>query len=427
MNEMSKIEDKFLEVAEKLSNQKYLEAIRNAFITILPITVMGGLVSVISSAPVTPHTKNAFLLAWASFVKSNSLILTWINTLTLGAMAIFVCLTITWYLCKHYQISALTPLLLSFFGIMILTAKPTKLTFNQKMVEISYIDGKGLLIGIFVAIATVELYRFLKAKHFGEIHMPESVPASLSNTFASLSTSIVIMTFFSAIFIIFNKNHTTLAQWFTKIITPGLKATDSIWFVLIMTIIISIGWFFGIHNATFWGLMGPIMFINLSANAAANATGHVPPTFLTEATWAYFIQIGGVGCALPLAMLLLFSKSEQMRAVGKMGLIPSFFGISEPITFGLPVMLNPIMFIPAFLAPTVNAILTWLAMSLHLVKKTFAMLSFNMPSIFGSYFATSDFKGPVLIIILVIIDMVIYFPFMKVYEKAQLKEELGTN
>ena len=394
MNEMSKIEDKFLEVAEKLSNQKYLEAIRNAFITILPITVMGGLVSVISSAPVTPHTKNAFLLAWASFVKSNSLILTWINTLTLGAMAIFVCLTITWYLCKHYQISALTPLLLSFFGIMILTAKPTKLTFNQKMVEISYIDGKGLLIGIFVAIATVELYRFLKAKNFGEIH---------------------------------NKNHTTLAQWFTKIITPGLKATDSIWFVLIMTIIISIGWFFGIHNATFWGLMGPIMFINLSANAAANATGHVPPTFLTEATWAYFIQIGGVGCALPLAMLLLFSKSEQMRAVGKMGLIPSFFGISEPITFGLPVMLNPIMFIPAFLAPTVNAILTWLAMSLHLVKKTFAMLSFNMPSIFGSYFATSDFKGPVLIIILVIIDMAIYFPFMKVYEKAQLKEELGIN
>ena len=99
MNEMSKIEDKFLEVAEKLSKQKYLEAIRNAFITILPITVMGGLVSVISSAPVTPHTKNAFLLAWASFVKSNSLILTWINTLTLGAMAIFVCLTITWYLC----------------------------------------------------------------------------------------------------------------------------------------------------------------------------------------------------------------------------------------------------------------------------------------------------------------------------------------
>ncbi|MFR6673787.1 MAG: PTS sugar transporter subunit IIC [Enterococcus avium] len=421
------MEEKILNWSNKLGNQRYLKAIRNSFITILPITVMGGLVAVISAAPVTEDTTNGFLLAWADFVAKNTLIFSWVNALTLGALAIYVCLTLTWFLCKHYKLDALIPMLVSFFGVMLLTIEPQKLAFDGKTAEISYIDGKGLLVGFFVSIVTVELFRILKAKHFGEIKLPSSVPASLSDTFSSLATTVVIMGLFSFVYALFNHFDTTMAIWVTTIITPSLKATDSLWFVLIMTILINIGWFFGIHNATFWGLMGPIMFMNLSANAAAIADGQTPTAFLSEPTWAYFIIIGGVGNCLSLGILLCLSKSTQMRAVGRMGIIPAFFGISEPITFGLPIMLNPIMFIPNFLTGAVNATITYLLMNGGIIKNPFAMLSFNMPSIFGAYFSTSDIKASVLIVVLIAIDIVIYFPFFKMNERQQLKVEQATS
>lgn len=417
------MEEKILDWSNKLGNQRHLKAIRNSFISILPITVMGGLVAVLSAAPVTEATTNTFLLAWADFVGKNSLILSWINTMTLGALSIYVCLTITWFLCKHYKLDALVPLLISFFGVMLLTVEPLTLAFDGKTAEISYIDGKGLLVGIFVAIVTVELFHYLKKNNFGEIKLPASVPASLSETFSSLAITILILVLFSMIFVLFHAFGTTMAAWLSSAITPSLKATDSLWFVVLMTALINIGWFFGIHNATFWGLMGPIMFMNLSTNAAAVADKIAPTAFLTEATWAYFIVIGGTGSCLPLAMLLCFSKSTQMKTVGRMGIVPAFFGISEPVTFGLPIMLNPVMFVPSFLTGVVNATVTYLVMSAGLVKKTFAMLSFNMPSIFGAYFSTSDMRAVLLIIVLIGLDMLIYFPFFKMNERQQLKIE----
>lgn len=417
------MEEKVLKIANALSNQRHLRAIRNAFISILPITIMGGLFAVISSAPVTDDTTNGFLLAWSSFVKENNMIFSWVNTLTLGAIAVYVCLAITYFLCKHFKLDILIPMTISFYGVMLLTINPVKLAFDKKVAEISYMDGKGLLVGIAVAIITVEVYRIFKEKKIGVIKMPPSVPPSLTETFASLFTSVVIMMIFTIGFIIFNKLDTTFAIWLIDFITPTLKATDSIWFILTITIIINIGWFFGIHNATFWGLVGPIMFMNLSANASAHAAGMKLSGILTEPFWAYFVAIGGVGQVLSLGIILSFSKSKQMKTIGRMGVVPAFFGISEPITFGLPIMLNPVFFLPSFLTAAVNATITFLLMNSGFIGKTYAMLSFNMPSIFGAYFSTSDFKAVILIVALLVIDMLIYFPFTRMYEKQQLKLE----
>lgn len=103
--------------------------------------------------------------------------------------------------------------------------------------------------------------------------------------------------------------------------------------------------------------------------------------------------------------------------VGKLGIIPAFFGISEPITFGLPIMLNPILFIPCFLTSIVNVTVSYLLMSADVIGRTFAMLSYNMPSIFGSYLATGDIKAAVLIVVLILVDIVIYYPFFKAHER----------
>lgn len=133
------------------------------------------------------------------------------------------------------------------------------------------------------------------------------------------------MAIFLVMFIIFHSMETTFAIWLGSIIAPQISATDSLWFIVIMTFIINAAWFFGIHNATFWGIMGPIMFMNLSNNAAQLSGGIAPTAILTESFWIYFVCIGGVGSCLSISLLLCFSKSKMMKTVGRISVLPAFW------------------------------------------------------------------------------------------------------
>ncbi len=419
---MNNLEDKILAFSAKLGNEVHLKAIRNTFISMLPIMIFGGLAAVIGSAPATDNA-TGFMRAWANFVSANSSVFSWISVLGLGFTSLYITLGITYNLCKTYKIDPLIPLFISVFGIFMLAVNPKKIVYGMSLADLTYLDGKGIIIGLFVGIFTVEIYRILKEKNFGKIKLPDSVPPSLSETFSSLAVSVVIMFFYLIVFTIFNSMHTTLAAWLGGLIAPQVKATDSLIFILIMTFIINAAWFFGIHNATFWGIMGPIMFMNLSTNAAQQAAGLAPSAILTESFWVYFVCIGGTGACLSIAILCCFSKSKMIKTVGRISVLPAFFGISEPVTFGLPMMLNPIFFIPCACVPTINALIAYLFMHTQIIKKTYAMLSFNMPSIFGSFLSTGDFKALVLVAALLVLDMIIYYPFMKMYERQQLKLE----
>lgn len=422
MNKFSNIENKILAFSNKLGSEVHLMAIRNTFITMLPIMIFGGIAAVIGAAPATEGA-TGFMKAWSDFVGGHSIIFSWISVLGLGFTTLYIAIGITHFLLKNYKLDGVIPTFISLFGVVMLTVRPKELVYGMSLADLTYLDGKGILIGIFTGIFTVEMYRFLKNKNFGKINLPDNVPASLSETFASLAVSVVIMSIYLVLFIIFDSMGTSMAEWLSTAIAPQIKATDSLWFIVLMTFIINVAWFFGIHNATFWGLMGPIMFMNLSTNAAQQASGVAASAILTESFWVYFVVIGGVGSCLSIAILLCFSKSKMMKTVGKISVLPAFFGISEPVTFGLPIMLNPIFFIPCAFVSVVNAIISFLCMNSNLIGKTYAMLSFNMPSIFGSFLSTGDFKAPILVVVLILLDMLMYFPFVKIYEKQQLMLE----
>lgn len=419
---MKNLEEKILEISAKLGNEVHLKAIRNTFISMLPIMIFGGIFAVIGAAPATENA-TGFMKAWADFVSANSAIFSWVSVLGLGFTSLYIALGITYNLCKEYKVDPLIPLFICIFGMFMLTVKPEKLVYGTSLTDLNYLDGKGIIVGLFVGIFTVEIYRILKQKNFGKIKLPDSVPPSLSETFSSLAISVLIMLFYLVLFVIFKSMNTTFAAWIASIIAPQIKATDSLWFILLMTFIINAAWFFGIHNATFWGLMGPIMFMNLSTNAAQQASGIAPTAILTESFWVYFVVIGGVGACLSVSILCCFSKSEMIKTVGRISELPAFFGISEPATFGLPMMLNPIFFIPCAFVPTINACIAYFCMNTNIIGKTYAMLSFNMPSVFGAFLSTGDVKALLLVVALLILDMVLYYPFVKMYERQQLKLE----
>ncbi|MEO1772768.1 PTS sugar transporter subunit IIC [Candidatus Enterococcus ferrettii] len=417
-NTLSEKMDQYISpLANKLSQQRHLKATRDAFMSMLPITLFGSIPIILNAAPVTENTTNRFLLAWASFAEQNSMILNWISGITLSAMSLFICIGVTYFLCRHYKEDVLRPLMFAVVGFLMLVLTPLKLGWDGKEVEISFLDGRGILLALFVSIVTVEGYHWMRKKNIGRISMPDSVPASLSETFAALVPGLILMTFFSIVFIIFHAFDTTAVQFLYNIMAPSFQAADSLPFTILSIFLIHLFWFFGIHDAALAGILGPIRDGNLSINAAEKMAGTDLSNVFTTPFWTYFVIIGGSGSVLALAFLMMRSKSKQLSTVGKVGFLPSIFGISEPMIFGTPLMLNPIFFVPFIFTSVFNGIVTYLCMSWGIVGKTFAVFSWQMPAPIGAFLSTMDWRAIVLVLALIALDGVLYYPFFKVYEK----------
>lgn len=397
-------------VANRLGNECHLRAIRDAFMSLLPINFMGGIAAVISSLPLEI---------------SNSIVFSWINALTLGAMSIYVCIGIIHFLCKSRKIESFLPILLGVCGFLMLVLEPVSLGWDGKMIEMSYMDGKGLIAAMLIAILTADLYCYMRKREFGKISLPDTVPASLADVFASIVPGAVLLLLYTVIFVVCNAAGTTLPKLIYGILSPSLKAVDNIGFTILITLFVHVFWFFGIHDAALAGVLAPIRDGNLSINAAAHAAGQALPNIFTTPFWVYFVVIGGCGSVLALSVLLCRSKSKQLKTIGRLGIVPAFFNISEPIIFGLPLMLNPIFFIPFMVTSTLNGAIAFFVTQIGLIERSFAMLSWQMPSVIGAFLSTLDWKAPILIVVLIVLDGIIYYPFFKIYEKQLVKEENG--
>ena len=170
------------------------------------------------------------------------------------------------------------------------------------------------------------------------------------------------------------------------------------------------------------------MYSNYSANAAAYAKGIAAanlPHIWTEPLWWNWMVIGGSGATLALAVMVLRCKSVQLKTVGKVAIIPALFNINEPLIFGLPIVLNPLFFIPWLLAPTINGLIAYICMAIGIVNKTFIYPGWNIPAPIAQFLSNMDLRSIFLTLVMIIIDGLIYYPFLKVWDKQKLEEERG--
>ncbi|MFT4006030.1 MAG: PTS transporter subunit EIIC, partial [Lacrimispora sp.] len=227
-------------VADKMGNECHLRAIRDAFMSLLPITFIGGIAAVISSAPSVETAGGGLTLGWAKFVANNSTIFSWINALTLGAMSFYICIGIIHFLCKSRKVESFIPILLGVFGFMMLIMEPISLGWDGKTAEISFMDGKGLVAAMVISIATADLYCYMRKRELGKINLPDTVPASLSDIFASIVPGAILMGLYILIFAAMNKLGTTLPKLIYHAISPSLTAVDNLGFTIIITMLVQI-------------------------------------------------------------------------------------------------------------------------------------------------------------------------------------------
>lgn len=196
--------------------------------------------------------------------------------------------------------------------------------------------------------------------------------------------------------------------------------------ILIGLIIQQLLWSVGLHGSSILlAVLRPPFMMLLDQNRMAFEAGQPLPNIINLSFYELWIQFGGSGTTLGLVFsLLLFVKSKQLKNLGKLAIIPSLFNINEPVSFGIPIIMNPIMFIPWIVAPLVSATVTYFAMSFGLVAKaTGVLIPWTTPCFISGTLATNSISGGILQIILIVITGAIYYPFIRAWDKQKLMEE----
>lgn len=414
------IENRISPVAGKISSQRHIMAIRDGFIAAMPFMIVGSFLLVFVYPPFSVESSWGFARSWLALSgKYENQILTPFN-MTMGIMSIYITAAIAYNLARRYQLDPFMTAMLALMGFLLVSAPQA----NGNMPTVA-LGGVGIFTAVIVAIYVTELTRFLKQHNIG-IRLPPQVPANIKQSFDLLIPILaVIITLYPISMGVQALFDQLLPQAIMALFQPLISAADSLPAILLAVLICHLLWFAGIHgSAIVSGMLQAFWLTNLGLNQTDLAAGLPLTHIMTEAFWNFLIVIGGSGATFGLVLLFLRSKSVHLRAMGKLSLVPSMFNINEPVIFGTPIVMNPTFFIPFILSPMINAVVAYTAVTTNLLTHMISLVPWTSPAPIGAAWAMGwDFRVTVLVLLLMALSALIYYPFFKVYEKQLLAQE----
>ena len=328
----------FTPIAHKVDNQRHLSAIKAGMVAMTPFTILGSFFAIIPALPNMIGENNPV----SQFILNNAEILDLPVTISIGLIGLYACMCISFNLGNHYKLYIPGCVTLSTFAFLFLVSSFTP----DGTLELGNLGAKGLFTGMLTAIGAVELYNLCKKKNL-TIRMPEGVPDFVSKSFELIPTTIIVGgTFIVLRFVSLNVFGELPPQILTRFLEPLVGSMDNPWAVLALNFCICTVFFFGIHSSVFSPITRPIMVTFIAENIAAMQAGQPIPHFYTAGASSAFFGFTGAGITIGCVIACMLSKNKSFKKIGQVSLFPSLFGINEPILFGAPIILNPIMFIP---------------------------------------------------------------------------------
>ncbi|MGX9419158.1 PTS sugar transporter subunit IIC [Vibrio sp. WJH972] len=414
------IENKIAPVAGAFASQRHVSAIRDGFIGGMPFMIVGSFLLVFAFPPFSPDTSFAFGQWWLGLSQEYlEQIMTPFN-MTMGIMSCYISVGIAYNLANHYKLDALPTGLLSLMTFLLVAAP-----MEEGKLSASFMGGTGIFTSIIVSIYVTELTRILKEKNIG-IKLPEQVPAKIRQSFDLLIPAlVVIFTIYPLNLLLQGQFDMILPAAIMSLFAPLISASDSLPAILLAAFLAHALWFAGIHGAAIvGGIMAPFWLVNLGLNQDALAAGGELPATFIEPFWSFFITLGGSGATFALVLLYLRSKSAHLQSIGKLCAVPTLFNINEPVIFGSPIVMNPILFIPFVGTPMINATIAYTAVQTDMIGKVISLVPWTAPAPIGAAWGAGwEMSNGLLVIGLIVLDIVIYYPLFKIYEKQLLKEE----
>ncbi|VNW02932.1 PTS system, lactose-specific IIBC [Streptococcus pneumoniae] len=420
MNKLIAFIEKGKPFFEKLSRNIYLRAIRDGFIAGMPVILFSSIFILIAFVP------NSWGFKWsdevvAFLMKPYSYSMGILALLVAGTTAKSLTDSVNRSMEKTNQINYMSTLLAAIVGLLMLAADPI-----ESGLATGFLGTKGLLSAFLAAFVTVAIYKVC-VKNNVTIRMPDEVPPNISQVFKDvIPFTLSVVSLYALDLLARHFVGASVAESIGKFFAPLFSAADGYLGITIIFGAFAFFWFVGIHGPS---IVEPAIAAITYANAEVNLNllqqGMHADKILTSGTQMFIVTMGGTGATLVVPFMFMWlTKSKRNRAIGRASVVPTFFGVNEPILFGAPLVLNPIFFIPFIFAPIANVwIFKFFIETLGMNSFT-ANLPWTTPAPLGLVLGT-NFQVPsfILAALLIVVDVVIYYPFLKVYDEQILEEE----
>lgn len=428
------LENKVMPVAGRVAGQRHLQALRDGIILTMPRIIVGSLFLILGFLPIPGYDDfmaNTFGDQWLTK-------LMYPVGATFDIMALIAAFGIAYRLAEKYRVDALSAGAISVAAFLLAT--PYQVSFTPDgaseavlvggAIPAALMGSKGLFVAMLIAMLSTEIYRFIIQKNI-IIKMPDGVPPAVSKSFVALIPGFIVITLIWVLRLLveqtdFQSLHNIIGEVLGK---PLGILGGSLIGSLVAVFLVQLLWSCGLHGASIvGGVMGPIWLSAMDANRLAFQGGETLPNIFTQQFFDIFVYIGGSGATLALVLaMILRARSKQMKQLGRLAIGPGLFNINEPVVFGMPIVMNPILIVPFILTPLVMVLTTYIGMSTGLVAKPAGIaVPWTMPPIIGGYLAAGGkMSGAVLQLINFALAFTIYYPFFRIWDKQKLVEEGG--
>lgn len=420
MNAMIKRIEKMKPFFEKISNNSYLRAIRDGFISLIPVILFSSFFLLVAYVP------NAFNFHWGEEIES---ILMKAYNGSMGILGILMAATVTKSLTENFntklpktnQINSTSTMIAAFIAFLIVGVDSLEGGFAS-----DYMGTKGLMTAFIVGFIVPNIYRFCVSKNL-TVKMPEEVPGNISQTFKDLIPITLSTVFFGGFDLGFrNLVGSGFSEKLIELFQPIFSAADGYFGLALIFGAMAFFWFVGIHGPSIVEpAVAAIYITNVEMNFQLYQSGEHAPKILSQGLQYFVATLGGTGATLVITLMFAFlAKSKQLKTMGRASAIPVLFGVNEPMLFGAPIVLNPIFFIPFILAPILNVWIFKFFVEVLDMNGFIYNLPWTTPGPVGLILGTG-FAGLsiVLMIVLLTVDFAIYYPFFKAYDNELLVKE----
>lgn len=420
--------DRFTDFSVRLGTQVHLKSLRDAFATLMPVFIIAG-VAVLVNNVIFPWFLSGEKLAQLQ-VFGNS-----ITNGTLNIAGLLIAPMIAYFLClnKNYPDAINATFIATTCLVIVLAINHSIVPVgSEKAVEVTgvvlfdEVGTKGMFAGIICGLLSTELFIRLTSAKALKINLGDDVPPAVGRSFSTMLPALIVISIFAIVATVLAIFNTDLISIISTLVQEPLRKVNTS--ILGFLLIYSSGNFLftlGIHQTVINGtLLDPLLLVNMNENMQAVQNGQEPQNILNSAFVTVFPQIGGTGMTIGLiiAVLLFVRNYKPFREVVNVSTAPGLFNINEPIIFGIPVIFNLPMVIPFVLSPIVGALIGYFATVIGFIEPLSVMVPWTTPPIISAYLASGgDLKVVLVQIIVIIVTVLIYIPFLKNAKNVAIK------